>query len=297
MRPMTEEPRVAIVTGANTGLGEETAVGLAALGFRVVMTSRDPAKGEAALARVRERAGSDAVECRPLDLASFASIRAFAGDVLAAHPAVHVLVNNAGLHLSDRRVTAEGFEMTFGVNHLGPFLLTGLLLDRLRSSAPARVVVVSSAAHRRASRGRPFDDHQTQRPPNRGFRVYGESKLANLLFTRELARRLDGSGVTANACHPGLVATRFGLDGDTHGLVNALGRPFVRRVGLSPAQGAITQIWLASAPEVAGRTGGYFVNAKDARPAPAARDDDAARRLWTVSEELVASAGSAGDVT
>jgi hypothetical protein len=155
-----------------------------------------------------------------------------------------------------------------------------LLLDRLRASAPARVVTVSSAAHRRASRGLPFDDLQTERHPYRGFRVYGESKLANILFTRELARRLtaEGARVTANACHPGLVATRFGLDGDTHGLLNALGRPFVRRIGLSPALGAATQIWLASSPEVAERTGGYFVNGKESRPSPAARDDEAARK-------------------
>jgi NAD(P)-dependent dehydrogenase (short-subunit alcohol dehydrogenase family) len=284
--------RVAIVTGANTGLGEETAVGLAAMGFRVVMTSRDPAKGDAARARVRERSGSDDVEVRPLDLASFASIRSFADGVLAAHPAVHVLVHNAGVHLSDRRETAEGFEMTFGVNHLGPFLLTQLLLDRLRASSPARVVVVSSAAHRRAPGGLPFDDLQTERHRYRGFRVYGESKLANVLFTRELARRLtaEGAGVTANACHPGLVATRFGLDGDTHGLFNALSRPFVQRIGLSPAQGAATQIWLASSPEVADRTGRYFVNAKEARPSHAARDDEAARVLWEASEDLIASA-------
>ncbi len=247
--------------------------------------------------RERSGAGDDLVECRPLDLASFASIRAFAGDVLAAHPAVHVLVNNAGVHLSDRRETAEGFEMTFGVNHLGPFLLTQLLLDRLRASAPARVVNVSSAAHRRASGGLPFDDLQTERHRYRGFRVYGESKLANILFTRELARRLtaEGAGVTANACHPGLVATRFGLDGDTHGLFNALSRPFVQRIGLAPAQGAATQIWLASSPAVADRTGGYFVNCRDARPSAAARDDEAARALWEVSEDLVARTPRSGD--
>jgi NAD(P)-dependent dehydrogenase (short-subunit alcohol dehydrogenase family) len=179
--------------------------------------------------------------------------------------------------------------MTFGVNHLGHFLLTQLLLDRLGASGPARVVNVSSAAHRRAGGGLPFDDLQTERHRYRGFRVYGESKLANILFTRELARRLtaEGTDVTANACHPGLVATRFGLDGDTHGLFNAVSRPFVQRIGLSPAQGAATQIWLASSPEVAGRTGGYFVNCKEARPSAPARDDEAAKRLWEISEELI----------
>jgi retinol dehydrogenase-13 len=292
MRPVEQGPvHVAIVTGANTGLGLETAVGLAAQGFRVVMTSRDAAKGEAALARVRERSGSTDVERRGLDLASFASIRAFADGVLAAHPEVHVLVNNAGVHLSDRRETAEGFEMTFGVNHLGPFLLTSLLIERLRASGPARVVVVASAAHRRAPRGLPFDDLQTEHHRYRGFRVYGESKLANILFARELARREAATGVTANACHPGLVATDFGGDGDTHGLFGAVSQMTMRRVGLSPAQGAATQIWLASSPEVADRTGGYFVNAKDARPSAAARDDEAARRLWALSEDLIARAG------
>jgi NAD(P)-dependent dehydrogenase (short-subunit alcohol dehydrogenase family) len=287
--------RVAIVTGANTGLGEETAVGLAAQGFRVVMTSRDVAKGEAARARVVERAGAaeGAVECRPLDLGSFASIRTFADGVLAAYPSVHVLVHNAGAHLTDRRETAEGFEATFGVNHLGPFLLNQLLLDRVVASAPARIVVVSSAAHRRAAGGLPFDDLQTEHHRYRGFRAYGESKLANILFARELARRLTaaGAGVTANACHPGLVATRFGLDGDTHGFLNALGRPFVRRFGRPPAEGAGTQIWLASSPEVEGRTGWYYVDCEEAKPSRAARDDDAARRLWEVSDDLVSSRG------
>jgi retinol dehydrogenase-13 len=278
---------VAIVTGANTGLGEETAAALAALGLRVVMTARDPAKGAAAVERVRARTGSGAVEDGRLDLASFDSIRTFAADVLAAHRGVHVVVHNAGLHLSDRRETAEGFEMTFGVNHLGPFLLTRLLHERLVASAPARVVVVSSAAHRRAAAGLPFHDLQTAGRRYAGFRVYAETKLANILFTRELARRLAGTGVTANACHPGLVASEFGHGGDTHGLWSALSRPVIGRIGLTPAQGASTQVWLASSADVAGRSGGYYVRCREMEPSRAARDDEAARVLWEISEGLL----------
>ncbi len=276
----------AIVTGANTGLGKETAVGLAVLGARVVMTSRDPDKGERARREVSERSGSDRVECRTLDLASFASIRAFAHGVLADHAEIHVLVNNAGLTLSKRSETAEGHEATFGVNHLGPFLLTTLLLERMQASAPARIVNVASDAHRMSRRGMTWNDlGRTRR--YRAFAVYSESKLANILFTRELARRLAGTGVTVNACHPGFVNSEFGGPDDTSRLMSAILRPTARLIALSPEKGARTQIWLASSPEVGDRSGAYYHRCREKEPSAAARDAAAALRLWELSETLV----------
>ncbi len=276
----------AIVTGANTGLGKETAVALGTLGARVVMTSRDPEKGERARIDVCERSGSDRVECRILDLASFASIRSFADGVLADHAELQVLVNNAGLTLSKRTETVAGHETTFGVNHLGPFLLTSLLLERLQASAPARIVNVASDAHRMSRRGLSWDDlARTKR--YRAFAVYSESKLANILFTRELGRRVTGTGVTVNACHPGFVNSEFGGPDDTSRLMAAILRPTARLIALSPEKGARTQIWLASSPEVDGRSGAYFHRCKEKQPSAAARDTAAATRLWELSETMV----------
>ena len=280
--------RVVLITGANSGIGKETAAGLAAEGATVVVTARDAAKGEAAAAEIRERVPGAEVELEDLDLASFDSIRSMAGRVLDRHEQLHVLVNNAGLVLRHRSETAEGFETTFGVNHLGHFLLTDLLIERLEASAPSRVVNVSSEAHKMAMGGLDFADLQSERR-YRGMQVYGQSKLANLYFTFELARRLEGTGVTANAVHPGMVATRFGRDGDTGrlgGRAIALLRPFMR----SPAQGAATSIWAASAPELESVTGRYFERCRPAKPSRTASDERAARRLWEVSERLVAEA-------
>lgn len=278
--------RTVLVTGGNAGLGLATAIGLAPTGARVVITARDAARGEAAIATVRERTGV-APEVVALDLASFASIRAAAADVLDRFERLHVLINNAGVALLQRRLTEDGFEATFGVNHLGHFLFTSLLLDRLRASAPARVVVVSSAAHRSVG-GLDFDDLQAEQR-YRPMLAYGRSKLANIAFTRELARRLDGSGVTANTLHPGFVASRLGRDGDGGALgdvVMTLARPFA----ISPDRGARTSIYLASSPDVADISGAYFVRCKPHSPSAAARDDVAARRLWEISGSLVASA-------
>jgi NAD(P)-dependent dehydrogenase (short-subunit alcohol dehydrogenase family) len=268
----------------------ETAVALAAAGAEVTITSRDAERGEAARAEVVERAGVDAdrVEVMALDLASTNSIRAFAKAFLAAHPRLDVLVNNAGLILSERTTTEDGFETTFGVNHLGHVLLTELLLDRLKESAPARIVVVASEAHKFALDGLKFDDLQCERHFF-SYRVYGRSKLANILFTRALAERLEGTGVTVNAVHPGSVATRFARDGDTAfltALSTFVARPFSR----TPEEGARTQVHVASAPELADVSGAYFCNSKraDRRLSRAARDGAAAERLWTVSRELLA---------
>jgi NAD(P)-dependent dehydrogenase (short-subunit alcohol dehydrogenase family) len=287
---MTINGKVVLITGGNAGVGKETAVGLAREGAHVVFTSRDPARGADALADIRKRSGSDTVEVMPLDLASYASIRTFSEAFLASHDRLDVLVNNAGLVQQQRALTDDGFEMTFGVNHLGHFLLTSLLLDRLCASAPARVVVVSSHAHKHAGGGLDFDDLQSERA-YKSFQVYGKTKLANIYFTREQARRVDPSEVTVNALHPGFVASRFGRDGDTGRLGDVamvLGRPFA----ISPEKGALTSIWLASSPDVEGTTGGYFYKCKPSTPSKLAQDDEIARRLWAVSDELVAGAGA-----
>jgi len=280
--------KVVIITGGNTGIGKEAAVGLAGLGARVVITSRNEERGRSARQEIAERSGNDSVEVMSLDLASFTSIRSFAADVLDRFDHLDVLVNNAGLILYRRAETREGFEETFGVNHLGPFLLTDLLLERLRASAPARVVVVSSAAHKSARQGLDFDDLQAEHK-YRWAKAYGKSKLANIYFTRELARRLDRTGVTVNALHPGFVRSEFGRGGDLGGIygwgIKYVASPFA----ISPEKGALTSIYLASSPEVGDVSGGYFYKCKPSTPSSVAQDDDAADRLWDASEKLVAS--------
>ncbi|MCH8346161.1 MAG: SDR family oxidoreductase [Chloroflexi bacterium] len=279
--------KTVLITGANSGIGKETAVALARAGATVVFTSRDPQKGEQAAADIRQRSGAD-VTLMPLNLASFTSIRALAQGFLQRYEQLHVLINNAGLILSERTETEQGFETTFGVNHLGHFLLTQLLLDRIKASAPARIVNVSSGAHRRVGGGLDFDDLQATKGYG-GWQVYGRSKLANIYFTRELARRLQGTGVSANALHPGVVATGFARDGDAKppfSWLITLARPFFR----SPEKGAQTSIYLASDPKVEGVTGKYFADSKETEPTAIAQDDEAASRLWTASEELIAQA-------
>jgi NAD(P)-dependent dehydrogenase (short-subunit alcohol dehydrogenase family) len=254
----------------------------------VVITSRNEERGRAAGDEIVERSGSQDVEVMPLDLASFRSIRSFADDVLHRFDRLDVLVDNAGLIHRRRTETEEGFETTFGVNHLGHFLLTDLLLERLRASSPARIVVVASDAHKGARRGLDFDDLQSTRHYRWG-NAYSKSKLANIYFARELARRLDGSGVTVNALHPGFVRSDFGRGGDLGPVygwgIKYLAGPFA----ISPEKGALTTIYLASSPEVDSVSGGYFYKCKPATPSAVARDDASARRLWDASEQLVAS--------
>lgn len=223
-----------------------------------------------------------------LDLASLASIRQFASELARRHDRLHALVNNAGVVLGSRRLTSDGFEQTFGVNHLGHFVLTDLLMAQLRAGAPSRVVNVSSHAHKSARDGLDFDDLQAEER-YQPFQVYARSKLANIYFTRELARRLDGSGVTANALHPGFVRSQFGRDGDL-GTGMGVGIGIVQVFAISARRGARTSIYLASSPEVAETTGGYYFRCKPAAVSKPAEDDDAARRLWSASEELVAGA-------
>jgi NAD(P)-dependent dehydrogenase (short-subunit alcohol dehydrogenase family) len=254
-----------------------------------VITARDQVRGEKALETVRERSGHDDVGLVVFDLASLASTRAGATALLERCPRIDVLVNNAGLVLSKREETEDGFEATFAINHLGPFLLTQLLSERIKASAPARIVNVSSTAHKGARRGLDFDDLQSKRRYT-GMSVYSKSKLANIYFTTELARRLAGSGVTANCLHPGTVVTGFARDGDATGVL-AFGVQVIKPFVLTAEQGARTSIFLAASPEVADITGQYFVKSRSRRPSRAARDNAAARRLWDMSEQLVGLPG------
>ncbi len=275
--------KTVLVTGANTGIGLEAAAELAGMGADVVITARDPAKGSAAVTEIRRRHPGANVEPMELDLSRLDDVRAFAAAFRESHDRLDVLVNNAGLMLGERSVTQDGNETTFQVNHLGPFLLTHLLLDLVKASAPARIVNVASAAHRGGRLD--FTDLRRERS-YAGMRVYATTKLCNILFTHELARRLEGSGVAANALHPGTVRTGFGQDGDAKGFMRigmALVRPFI----LSPAGGAKTTIYLASSPDVEGKSGGYYQRSHASRPSARARDDETARRLWEVSAQLV----------
>ncbi|HYL51056.1 MAG TPA: SDR family oxidoreductase [Acidimicrobiia bacterium] len=278
--------KVVVITGGNSGIGKETAVELARMGARVVIAARNPTRAAAAVKEIKERTGAgDRVETMPLDLASFASVRAFAGAFTDAHDRLDVLVNNAGGWLGKRIVTADGHESQFQVNHLSHFLLTNLLRERLVRSAPARVVNIASVAHKNARRGLDFDDLDYERRRYRGFRVYSETKLMNILFARELARRWDGTGVSANAVHPGFVATNFAREGDV-GWWGNIGMPLTRPFSISVQQGAVTPVYVASSPDVEGITGQYFVKCRVAGPSRAALDDDAAARLWEISAKL-----------
>lgn len=276
--------KTVLITGANAGIGRETALGLARLGARVIGVSRDRSKGEAAMEYVRRESAGEKVELLCVDLSSMAQVRDLALEVLDRYPRLDVLLHNAGLMQSRRSETGDGFETVFAVNHLAPFLLTRLLLDRLRASAPSRVVVVASRAH---GRGRlDVDDLQTVKRTYRGMQVYSASKLANVLFTRELATRLAGSRVTANCLHPGVVRTHFGIDGDTGGVFRillALARPFF----IDAAKGAVTSIHLASSPALAATSGEYFVARRAVEPSPQARDRGLGEALWRHSEELL----------
>ena len=267
-----------MVTGATSGIGRATAAALAGRGAQVVLVSRDRARGEAAAAELAA-AGGPAPRLEVADLASMESVRTLA-DRLGALERIDVLINNAGLMAGQRRVTADGFDEVFAVNHLAPFLLTNLLLGKLTAGSSARVITVTSDAHTAAHLD--LDDLQLEQGWQ-SWRAYANSKLANILFTRELARRLQGSAVTANCAHPGLVRTRFGRE--TRLPMRAavtLARPFM----LSPRRGARTIVYLATSPQVARASGGYYVKSQLREPSPAARDDATARRLWQLSAEL-----------
>ncbi|MDX2052597.1 MAG: SDR family oxidoreductase [Polyangiaceae bacterium] len=275
-----------LITGGNAGIGRETARALARRGARVYLTSRVFAEGER-VARAIEAECGGKVGVFVLDLASFASIRSMAAEFLERCPSLHVLINNAGAVLTERRETREGFEMTLGVNHLGHFLLTQLLLERLRASAPARIINVASDAHHRAPGGLDFEDIQSRHRYN-GWFAYCRSKLANIYFTRSLARKLEGTGVTVNALHPGFVSTKFGADGDTRGLIR-LGIRLAQPFAISVEKGAQTTIYCASEPRLRDISGAYFAKCREVAPSRAARDPLAADRLWSLSEHWIAA--------
>ena len=288
--------KLALVTGASGGLGAETARALASKGARVVITARDVAKGEGVAEGIRASAGNDGIEVEELDLGSLASVRAFADRFLAHHDALQILVNNAGVMACPFRKTTEGFELQFGTNHLGHFLMTGLIAPSLLRGAPARVVSVSSRGHRMSPVV--FDDIHFERRPYDKWSAYGQSKTANILLAVELERRFGSRGVHANAMHPGTIATDLArhMERDDFELVRKRqpgGRMRLKSIGA----GAATSVYTATAPELEGRGGLYLedcgvAEVDDAEDAAGgvrsyAVDPDAAKRLWSASEEMV----------
>jgi NAD(P)-dependent dehydrogenase (short-subunit alcohol dehydrogenase family) len=274
--------KTALVTGGTGGIGKATATGLARLGGRVGIVGRDRRRAEAAAADIMAASGTPAVDVFTADLSAQAQVRRLAGEVLDAYPRLEVLVNNVGGFWATRHVTVDGLEHTFALNHLAAFLLTNLLLARLKASAPARVVTVSSGAQ---AMGRlDFDDLQGEHGYS-GQRAYNQSKLANVMFTYELARRLEGTSVTATVLHPGVVSTAFGAEDPAafYKVLIPLARPFMK----TPERGAATSIYLASSPDVEGITGRYFANRKPKTSNKLSYDTTAAKRLWRISEQLV----------
>lgn len=273
-----------MVTGANSGIGKATALALAQMGATVVMVCRDSARGEEARSEITTKSRNNTVDLLPADLSSQQSIRQLVENFQHRYTQLHVLINNAGAGaaFTGRRETVDGLEMTFAVNYLAPFLLTNLLLDVLKASTPARIVNVSSNSHEAGYIK--LDDLQAEH--YRWMRAYGQSKLAVVLFTYELARGLQGTGVTANCLHPGFVATNFGQR-DVGPTVRLLVK-LIGSFGASPEEGAKTSLYLATSPEVEGVTGKYFDKRKEKPSAPISYDTSLQQRLWAVSAELTA---------
>jgi NAD(P)-dependent dehydrogenase (short-subunit alcohol dehydrogenase family) len=280
------QDRICLVTGATSGIGKVTARALAERGATVVMVARNEERAQSTASQITAQTGNPNVEYLLADLSSQADVCRVAQQFQQRHQRLHVLVNNAGAMFWRRQQTVDRLEMTFALNHLAPFLLTNLLLDTLRASAPARIVTVASAAHEGARI--PFDDLQQTHTRYAPLRVYGQTKLANVLFTYELAHRLEGTQVTANALHPGFVATNFAQGNSRlmHVLMTVT-RPF----SISPEEGAQTSIYLATSLEVEGVSGQYFAKCRPIRSSPASYESDAAVRLWAISEQLTGLAG------
>jgi NAD(P)-dependent dehydrogenase (short-subunit alcohol dehydrogenase family) len=273
--------KVCVITGATSGIGLVAAERLAAVGARLVLVGRDKARGEAAIARIKRRTPGAEIRMHYADLSRLVEMNRLASEIAAMEPRIDVLINNAGAMFAQRSVTEDGLERTFAVNHMAYFVLANRLKERLVAAAPARIVNTASDAHRGNTLD--FDDLQSARR-YRGLTAYGRSKLANILFTREFARRLSGTGVTVNCLHPGFVATRIA---DNNGGVFRLGVGIAKSLfALSPEKGAQTIVHLASSPEIAGITGGYFAKSRPATPTAAAQDDGAAGRLWEESVKL-----------
>jgi NAD(P)-dependent dehydrogenase (short-subunit alcohol dehydrogenase family) len=270
--------KICMVTGASSGIGKATTLGLAQMGATVIMVCRDRARGEEAQSEIKTKSENNAVDLLLADLSSQQSIRLLAEKFQQTYMQLHVLINNAGVVMLTRKATVDGLEMTFAVNYLAPFLLTNLLLDTLKNSAPARVVNVSSESHQsgyiKINDLQAKDDYKI-------MNAYGQSKLALVLFTYELARRLQGTGVTANCLHPGFVATNIGQN-SAGPIVRAIIKLIFSR-GLSPEEGAKTSIYLASSPDVEGVTGKYFAKSIPIRSAPISYHESLQRQLWEQS--------------
>jgi NAD(P)-dependent dehydrogenase (short-subunit alcohol dehydrogenase family) len=278
--------KTCMITGATSGIGKAAALELAKLGPRLVLVARDAARAEQTVEEIAGQTGNRNVEVMLADLSSLDQVRRLAEDFLVIGSPLHVLLNNAGVVMLRRQETVDGFETTFAVNHLSYFLLTVLLLDRLEASAPARIVNVASDAHAYAGGPLDFDDLQSTKG-YASMKVYGKSKLANILFTRELARRLAGTGVTANCLHPGLVGSNLGRN---NGVLGKFATLLLRPIARSTAKGAETAVYLCSSPDVEGVSGKYFFDKKQKWPKRYAQSDEDARRLWDVSLQMTALA-------
>ncbi|WP_101760566.1 SDR family NAD(P)-dependent oxidoreductase [Oceanicoccus sp. KOV_DT_Chl] len=286
MSTSTMQDKVVVITGANSGIGLYTAIGVAKLGAKVIITARDEEKGRKALVDIKQLAGVDA-ELLLLDLASFASIKQCAADFLAKHSKLDVLINNAGLSLSERQETEDGYEYVLQVNHIGPFLLTRLLLDSLKAAAPSRIVNLSSAGHFGARKGMTWND--LQRTKSYGGQAYCEAKLGTIYFSKELSKRYQQDGITAYAVNPRFVNTNFGKDGDASGFLKFffwLGKYWM----MKPEDGALTSIWAASSDDALQYNGCYVQDCTVKAPQPIAEDAEAAQRFWELSEEWIAKA-------
>jgi NAD(P)-dependent dehydrogenase (short-subunit alcohol dehydrogenase family) len=277
--------KVVVITGATSGIGLIAAERLAAMGARIVLVARDMVRGEAALVRLRIAGPGVTHTIHYADLSSIADTKRVAAAIAAAEPRIDVLINNAGAVFGTRRETADGLEMTFATNHMAYWVMTHGLRERLVASAPARVVSTASAAHNGQSLD--FDDLQAAKSYS-AFKAYGRSKLCNILFTRALARRTAKTGVTANCLHPGFVATRFG---DTSGGLLAIAIRIAKLFAISEDKGAETIVYLASSPEVATVSGGYFYKCRPIEPSAAARNDADGERLWDVTKKLAGVLG------
>ena len=272
------ENKIILITGADSGIGKATATALAEMGAHIVMMARNPERGEKARLDIMAQSRNNRVDLMLCDLADMASIRKFASEFMIRYSHLDVLINNAGIYTDKRMLTADGFEYQFGVNHLGHFLLTNLLLSILRSSSPSRIINVASGAHFGGKMD--FDDLHQEKNYS-GWKAYSQSKLANILFTYELAHRLAGTGITVNCLHPGFVNTRFAVDRETgkRNLMMLISKPF----SISPAEGAETVVYLAASPEVEGVTGKYFVQRRQRSSSKASYDLQDAEKLWNLS--------------
>ncbi|MFX1558339.1 MAG: SDR family oxidoreductase [Promethearchaeota archaeon] len=276
---MSMEGKICMITGANSGIGKATAIGLAQMNATIVMVCRNKERGEPAQKDIIEKTGNNKVDLLLCDLSSLESIRNLVAEFKNKYQNLHVLINNAGVMLSKRELSVDGFEMNFAVNHLAPFLLTHLLLDTLKRSAPSRIINVASAAHKYGKID--FDDLLGEHKKRRFMGLYGDSKLALMLTSYELSRRLEGTGVTLNTVHPGVVNTNLGVDRSKPR------KGIVRRFFKKPEKGAETSIYLASSPEVEGITGKYFVKKQQQESSEDSYDETLAKKLWDISMEMV----------